>query len=126
MPQLYKHEILFFFCAHESMGHKGIANVPARIKERHRRSPILRALLEKSETKNRELTQKMAEMDNALARVIAQVQAMSAATPLHEQKPVVLKSAKTKLLNDTKIEPTPAQTIGKVADAISCEQCNRR
>ena len=33
MPQLYQHEILF--CAHDAMGHQGIAKVLERIQERH-------------------------------------------------------------------------------------------
>ena len=68
-----------------------------------RSSSIHRATFEANEAK-------VAEMDNALARVIEQVQAMSAATPSQPQKPVVLESAKSKLPHITRIEPMTAPT----------------
>ena len=58
-------------------------------------------------------------MDNVLAPVLAQVQAMSAAAPLHQQEPVVLQSAKTKLPDDTRIEPMTAPTKDMVVDTMS-------
>ena len=66
------------------------------------------------EGKNRELTQTLAEMDNALARVIAQVQAVSAATPSHQQDLVVANKATVTISNGTIIESVipPAKDMG--------------
>ena len=80
-----------------------------------RRSPIHRALLEKTEKDDariRDLTQQVAEMNKALT----QIQAMCATSPMQQ---VVRESATTKLSNDTKVGPMTAPTIDEVADAIS-------
>ena len=79
------------------------------------RKSIYRARLEKSEAINRKLIQKVAELENALERVIAQVQAMSAATPLHQKELVVLKNATVTISNNTKLESVipPARDMGQ-------------
>ena len=77
-----------------------------------RRSIIHRARFEANEAK-------VADLDNALARTIAYAQARSAAIPLHQQEPVVLESVKTKLQDDTRIEPMTAPTEDVVVDTIS-------
>ena len=78
------------------------------------RRSIYRARLEKSEAINRKLTQRLPEMNNALARVIAQAQAMSAATPSRQQELVVLKNAAVTISNDIKLESVipPARDMG--------------
>ena len=55
---------------------------------------------EKAEEKVRELTQQIAEMNEALT----QIQAMCATNPMQQQEPVVREIATTKLPNDSKIE----------------------
>ena len=90
-------------------------------KETLSRKSIYRTRLEKSEAINRKLTQKVAELENALDRVIAQVQARSAGTPLHQQELVVLKNAIVTKPNDTKLESVipPARDFG--VDTISLD-----
>ena len=85
------------------------------------RKSIYRARLEKSEAINRKLTHKVAELENALERVIAQVQAMSAATALHQQELVVFEIATVTISNDTKLESVipPARYMG--VDPISLD-----
>ena len=82
------------------------------------RRSIHRALLEnaeKAEAKNRVLTQQIAGMNKALT----QMQAMCATFSMHWQEPVVLKSATTKLPNDTKIDPMTAPTEDMLVNTIS-------
>ena len=69
--------------------------------------------MEIAETK-REVTERVAEMENVLARVLAQTQVTSDATPRHQQEPVVLEDATTKLPNDIMVKPmtAPTQDVG--------------
>ena len=85
------------------------------------RKSIYRARMEKSETINRKLTQKIAELENALERVIAQVQVMSAAIPLHQQELVVLNNATVTISNDTKQESVIPPAKDMAVDPISLD-----
>ena len=66
----------------------------------------------------------MAEIDNVLAQVLAQMQEMDAGTPLHQQEPVVLARAITNLSNDTKIKPVKAPTKDLVVETLSLKKNN--
>ena len=61
----------------------------------------------------------MVEMDKILTQVSALMQAMSATIPMHQQEPVVLNNATTKLPNDTKIEPMTVPTKDMVVNTVS-------
>ena len=66
------------------------------------------------------MTQKVAEKDNVLAPVIAQVQAKVAATPSHQQELVVLENATITISNDTILESVipPARDMGVDSKAL--------